>query len=45
MRPNPIYVYDGNIWKGFQQYEGQPFLSESGCIALMLNMDFFHVNM
>ena len=48
-KPNTLSdVYDGNIWKDFQQYEGRPFLSEPGCIALMLNMDFFqpfkHVN-
>ena len=41
-------VYDGAVWKEFQSYDGLPFLSEEGNIALMLNMDFFqpfkHVN-
>ena len=34
-------VYDGKIWSDFQNYEDQPFLSEPGNLALMLNMDFF----
>jgi len=34
-------VYDGKVWKDFQSYNGQPFLSEPGNYALMMNMDFF----
>lgn len=34
-------VYDGNIWKEFQQHNGSPFLSEPGNYALMMNLDFF----
>ena len=34
-------VYDGKVWSDFQSYGGQPFLSEPGNFALMLNMDFF----
>ena len=34
-------IYDGNIWNSYQQYEGQALLSDSGCIALTMNMDFF----
>lgn len=33
-------VYDGNIWKEFEVYEGEPFLSTTG-IALLLNTDGF----
>ena len=34
-------VYDGKVWSDFQVYAEQPFLSEPGNFALMLNMDFF----
>lgn len=34
-------VYDGQVWKEFMKYNGEPFLSEDGNFALMLNMDFF----
>ena len=34
-------VYDGKIWKDFQNYGAQSFLSEAGNLALMLNTDFF----
>ena len=34
-------VYDGRVWKEFVNYNGEPFLSEDGNFALMLNMDFF----
>jgi hypothetical protein len=34
-------VYDGKIWKEFQCFNGEPFLSETGNYALMLNIDFF----
>jgi hypothetical protein len=34
-------VYDGNVWKDFQVYEGVPFLAQSNNFGLILNMDFF----
>ena len=34
-------VYDGQVWKNFQNYNDNPFLSEPGNYALMLNLDFF----
>lgn len=34
-------VYDGEVWKEFQSYNGSPFLSEPLNFALMMNMDFF----
>ena len=34
-------VYDGQVWRDFQFYDNQPFLSEPGNYGLMLNMDFF----
>ena len=34
-------VYDGRVWNEFQCFDGNPFLSESGNLALMMNMDFF----
>ena len=34
-------MYDGKIWKDFQSFGGQSFLSEAGNLALMLNTDFF----
>ena len=34
-------VYDGRVWKEFQQYKGKPFLSESLAFALMMNVDWF----
>lgn len=34
-------VYDGKVWKEFITYNQEPFLSEDGNFALMLNMDFF----
>ena len=34
-------VYDGKIWKEFQTYKGQPFLSEPFTYGLMLNIDWF----
>ena len=34
-------VYDGKIWRDFQSFHGNSFLSEPGSLALMLNMDFF----
>ena len=34
-------VYDGTIWKDFLTISGQPFLSCSNNLALMLNIDWF----
>lgn len=34
-------VYDGQVWKDFQSFNNEPFLSESGNYALMMNLDFF----
>ena len=34
-------IYDGKIWKEFQSFNDQPFLSESGNYALMMNFDYF----
>ena len=41
-------LYDGNVWKEFQVFDGAPFLSQSNNFGLIMNMDFFkpykHVN-
>ena len=34
-------IYDGRVWKEFQIYKGQPFLSEPHNLAVMLNCDWF----
>lgn len=34
-------VQGGKIWSEFLSYDGQPFRSEPGNFALMMNMDFF----
>lgn len=34
-------IYDGRIWKEFQSYHGQPFLSLPNCYGLMMNIDWF----
>jgi len=34
-------VFDGQIWKDFQVYDGVPFLSEPYTYGLMLNVDWF----
>jgi len=34
-------IYDGQVWKDFQTYKGQPFLSQPHNIALMMNCDWF----
>ena len=34
-------IYDGAVWQEFMSFDGQPFLSEEGNLALMMNMDFF----
>ena len=35
-------VYDGKIWNSYQQYEGQALLSDHGCFAITMNIDFFN---
>ena len=41
-------LYDGNVWKEFQVFEGVPFLSHYNNFGLIMNMNFFkpykHVN-
>ena len=41
-------VYNGNVWRQFNEYAGQLFLSHPHNLALILNMDFFqpykHIN-
>ena len=34
-------VYDGSIWKEFQEYSGSPFLSSPYSFAFILNVDWF----
>lgn len=34
-------MYCGRVWNEFLQFNGQPFLSASNNIALMLNIDWF----
>lgn len=34
-------IYDGQVWKDFHVYKGQPFLSEPHNLAVMLNCDWF----
>lgn len=34
-------LYDGDIWKEFQTYNGEPFLSQPNNYALMINVDWF----
>ena len=34
-------VYDGQVWKDFQEVSGLPFLSSSYCFGLMVNVDWF----
>ena len=34
-------VYDGQVWKDFQIYQGKPFLSMPHNIGLLLNCDWF----
>ena len=33
-------IYDGKIWRDFQEYEGKPFLSESLAVGLIINVDW-----
>ena len=35
-------VYNGKIWRDFQEYDGKPFLSESLAFGLMMNVDWFN---
>lgn len=41
--PDGVYkdVYDGQIWKDFQEYNGIPFLSKPYTYGLMMNIDWF----
>ena len=34
-------VYDGKIWRDFQQFNDKPFLSEPLAFGLMMNVDWF----
>ena len=34
-------VYSGQVWKDYQQFNNEPFLSEPNSFALMLNIDWF----
>lgn len=34
-------IYDGKIWKDYQEYKGEPFLSLPFTYGLMLNVDWF----
>ena len=34
-------IFDGDLWKDFQGYEGTPFLSEHLAFGLMINLDWF----
>ena len=34
-------IYDGEIWKEFQEYKGKPFLLHPLTYGLMLNVDWF----
>ena len=34
-------IYDRQVWKDFQAYEGRSFLSEPHNLAVMLNCDWF----
>ena len=41
--PTDTYVdiFDGQVWKDFQEYQGKAFLKELYNLALMLNVDWF----
>lgn len=41
-RESDMYVdlYDGNVWRDFQVYDGKPFLSEPFSYGFMLNIDW-----
>lgn len=34
-------LYDGDIWREYQRYNGEPFLSQPNNYALMINVDWF----
>ena len=34
-------IYDGKIWNSFLSFQDEPFLSEPGNLAFILNFDFF----
>ena len=34
-------VYDGNVWKEFQSWNGKPFLCKPYCFGLTINLDWF----
>ena len=34
-------IYDGNVWKDFEKYNGVDFLNNENNLALMMNFDFF----
>ncbi len=34
-------IYDGEIWKDFQNFDGKPFLSEPFSFGFMINVDWF----
>ena len=34
-------IYDGNVWKEYQQCLGHPFLSQPNSLAFVLNIDWF----
>ena len=40
MKPSK-YIFDGHIWRDFQQYDGKPFLKQQYSFAFILNMDWF----
>ena len=35
-------IFDGKIWRDFQEYDGVPFLSEPYTYGLMMNIDWFN---
>ena len=34
-------IFDGHIWRDFQQYKGKPFLEQQYSFAFILNVDWF----
>ena len=36
-------VYDGEVWKSFQNYKGTAFLDASNTFGLQLNVDWFQL--
>ena len=34
-------VYDGKVWKSFQNYKGEPFLDAPNTFGFMINVDWF----